>query len=204
MTAIADVGIAGVGPVEHAPARAADVQLVEQFRRDPDRFTAVYDRYFRDVHRYIAGRLDIQIADDLAAETFLVAFRKRDRFDPGRGALRPWLFGIATNLVAQHRRAETRRYQALARTRVDQVVDSHETRVVTWVAAAGLQPQLARALAALPRKERDVVLLVALGELSHEEVAQALDIPYGTVGSRLSRARKKLRTALDQEVLTDE
>jgi RNA polymerase sigma-70 factor (ECF subfamily) len=72
-------------------------------------------------------------------------------------------------------------------------------RVMTAVSAGGLQPQLARALTALSQQERDVVLLVAFGELSHEEIARALAIPNGTVRSRLNRARKKLRAALGQE-----
>jgi RNA polymerase sigma-70 factor (ECF subfamily) len=191
VTGLADTQTAG---------RVSDADLVREYRRDPDRFTAVYDRYFRDVHRYVAGRLDTQAADDIAAETFLVAFRKRERFDPARGALRPWLFGIATKLVAQHRRVEARHYETLARVRAAPDDHGHENQVVTAVDAAGLQPQLARALAALTRKERDVLLLVALADLGHEEVAQALRIPYGTVGSRLNRARKKLRIALEKEI----
>jgi RNA polymerase sigma-70 factor (ECF subfamily) len=98
-----------------AGERVTDAQLAAAFRWDPERFTVVYDRYFIDIHRYVAGRLDTQVADDIAAETFLVAFGDRDRFDPQRGSLRPWLFGIATNLVARHRRAEARHYKALAR-----------------------------------------------------------------------------------------
>jgi RNA polymerase sigma factor (sigma-70 family) len=180
---------------------ADDAEIVQRSRNDPDRFTAVYDRYFTVIHRYVAGRLGPQTADDLAAETFLVAFRKRDKFDETRGAVRPWLFGIATNLVAQHRRAETRRYEALARAGSDPdarpVAESHENQVVASV--TGLQPRLASALKNLSRQERDVVLLMALSELSHEEIAQALAIPYGTVGSRLNRARKKLRVTLNQE-----
>lgn len=196
--------------VEAEPARqsgaALDAADLVRSKDDPERFTAIYDRYFAGVYRYVAGRLGPQPADDLAAETFLVAFRRRDRFDPARGGVRPWLFGIATNLVAQHRRTETRRYQALARAgaRAEPIAGSHEDRVVTWVTAEGLQPQLARALAALSREERDVLLLMALIELSHEEIAQALGIPYGTVGSRLNRARRKLRAVLHQEDTTDE
>ncbi|MFI7538512.1 RNA polymerase sigma factor [Streptosporangium sp. NPDC049376] len=90
-----------------------DAELVARYRRDPDLFTVVHDRYHRDVHLYVAGRLDTQIAEDIAAETFLVAFDRRDRFDPVLGELRPWLFGIATNLIARHRRKETRHYRAL-------------------------------------------------------------------------------------------
>jgi RNA polymerase sigma factor (sigma-70 family) len=176
-----------------------DADLVTRSRRDPEQFTAVYDKYFRDIYRYVAGRLDTQAADDIAAETFLVAFGRRDRFDPGRGNLRPWLFGIATNLVARHRRTEARHYRALSHTGREPVIESHENRVVTSVTAERMRARLVRALAALPPGERDVVLLVALSQLSHEEVAEALGISYGTVGSRLSRARKRLQNAIDQE-----
>ncbi|MFI0405650.1 RNA polymerase sigma factor [Actinomadura sp. 3N508] len=122
-------------------------------------------------------------------------------FDAAQGAVRPWLFGIATKLVAQHRRAEARRYRALARVAAEPAAGSHEDRVVSWVTAEGMQPRIGRALAALSPQERDVVLLVALSGFTHEEIAQALDVSYGTVGSRLSRARKKLRTTLRQEGL---
>lgn len=177
-----------------------DLDIAGGFRRDPERFTDVHDRYFRDVYRYAAGRLGGQAAEDIAAETFCVAFGKRDRFDPERGSLRAWLFGIATNLVAQHRRKEARRYRALARTRGDSpVAGSHEDRVVTEVAAWRMRPRLAAALTSLSPGERDVVLLVALAELTYDEVADALGISAGTVGSRLSRARKKLHDAIGPE-----
>jgi RNA polymerase sigma factor (sigma-70 family) len=178
-----------------------DGQLAAGFRHDPELFTAVYDRYFRDVYRYLAGRLGPHAADDIAAETFLEAFRQRDRFDPRRGGLRPWLFGIATNLVARHQRSEARYYRTLARRGPERAADSHEERVIASVTAQRLRGQLAGALAALSAGERDVVLLVAIGQLSHREVAEALGISYGTVGSRLSRARTSLKVVLDVETL---
>ncbi|MDP9864269.1 MULTISPECIES: RNA polymerase sigma factor [Streptosporangium] len=181
--------------------QVSEAELVDRFRRDPELFTAVYDRYFRDIYLYAAGRLDVQVGEDIAAETFCVAFRDRERFDPGRGGLRPWLFGIATNLMARHRRKEARHYRALARAGDEPVADSHENRVLNSVAAERMKPQLAKALAALNRGERDVVTLVSLGQLSHQEVAEALGVSYGTVGSRLSRARKKLHNVIDQEDL---
>jgi RNA polymerase sigma factor (sigma-70 family) len=181
--------------------QALDAMLATGFQRDPELFTSVYERYFHAVYRYVAGRLDVQVADDIAAETFLVAFGQRDRFDPDRGSLRAWLFGIATNLVARYRRAEARHYAALARAVPEPSAGSHESRVVASVAAAGMRAQLARALAGLSPGERDVVLLVALGQLSHAEVAQALGISGGTVGSRLSRARAKLHLVLDREAI---
>lgn len=179
--------------------QVTDAELAARFRQDPELFAAVHDRYFRDIYLYAAGRLGMQEAEDIAAETFLVAFGQRDRFDPGRGSLRPWLFGITTNLLARHRRKEARHYRALARTGAEPAAEGHESRVVASVVARRMQPQLAKALAALPQGERDVVLLVALGQLSHEEVAEALGIAPGTVGSRLSRARKKLHISINQE-----
>jgi RNA polymerase sigma factor (sigma-70 family) len=167
-------------------------------------FADIYERHFIEIHRYIAGRLGRDVADDIAADTFVIALRKRGGFDPGRGTVRAWLYGIATNLVAQEQRAEQRRYRALARAGTRDMADEYEERVVSWVAAEGMAPQLASALARLSREERDVLLLVALADFSHEEVAQALGIPYGTVGSRLSRARKKIRNALGQEGQIDE
>lgn len=173
-----------------------DAMLLVRSREDAEAFTPIYDRYFPVIHHYVAGRLGRQSADDLAADTFLTAFRQRTRFDPRRGAVRPWLFGIATKIVAQHRRTEIRRYRALSRTATGpEAAESHEGRVV---ASVGLQPGLARALAALNRGERDVLLLSAFAELSHEEIGQALGISPGTVGSRLSRARAKLRTQFEE------
>ena len=151
----------------------SDTELAARFQRDPEMFTVVYDRYARDIFRYVGSRLGVQVADDIAAETFLVAFGQRDRFDASRGSLRPWLFGIATNLVARHRRKEARHYLALARIGPEPPPEGPENRVVSAVTAERLQPQLARALTRLSRGERDVILLVALGELSHEEVFAA-------------------------------
>lgn len=163
---------------------------------DPESFTDVYDRYHRVIYGYVARRLGVELAEDLAAETFVVAFSQRHRFDPARGGLQPWLFGIATNLVGQYRRSETRRYAALSRLSGDTVGGEHEERVAARVTAEGVRPRLAQAIAALPEGDRDVLLLIALGGLGYEEVAQALEIPGGTVGSRLARARRKLREAL--------
>lgn len=80
--------------------------------------------------------------------------------------------------------------------RVEPATEGPEERTAGRIAAENLRGRLAGALAGLSAGDRDVVLLVALADLSHEEVAAALDIPYGTVGSRLNRARKRLREAL--------
>ncbi|WP_433180502.1 RNA polymerase sigma factor [Actinoallomurus sp. CA-150999] len=174
-------------------------RIAEPTAHTPDAFAALYDEHFPAIHNYVASRLGRDVADDIAADTFLIALRKRGGYDPAKGAVRPWLFGIATRLVAQHRRQEMRRYRALAKLGPEEVADSHENRVINWVRAEGLQPRLAKALAALPRGQRDVLLLSAVSGLSHEEISEALEISYGTVGSRLSRARKKVRSVLGED-----
>jgi RNA polymerase sigma-70 factor (ECF subfamily) len=182
-------------------AEPTDGELARRIGGEPELFRVVHHRYYGDLYRYVAGRLDWQTAEDLVSETFLIAFTRRHRFDPDRGSLRPWLFGIATNLVNRHRRKEARRYHTLARVSPEPDTEGPENRVLDSVTAGRLQPRLARALARLSAGERDVLLLVALAELSYEEVAEALGISAGTTGSRLSRARSKLRTVLDREAL---
>jgi len=160
------------------------------------RFGEVFDGYFEEIHRYAAKRLGPSAASDVAAQVFLEAFRQRQGYDPARAGVRTWLYGIATKVIGRHRRAEVRALRALARLGPDRDAEGHADRVDSRVSAAGLRGELAEAIAALPSGQRDVLLLVALADLSHEEVARALGISYGTVGSRLSRARITLRKAL--------
>jgi RNA polymerase sigma factor (sigma-70 family) len=162
----------------------------------PEVFGELYTRHFGEIYRYMAARLGPDVADDLAAETFLAAFRRRHTFDPLLGAVRPWLYGIATNLVAGHHRAESRRYGALARIGVDVPAHDDEEQIAERLTAWQARRLLAPALARLPGGERDVLLLTAIGGLSYGEVAFALSVPEGTVASRLNRARRRLAAAL--------
>lgn len=170
-----------------------DAQQVELSLREPERFGVVFDRHFAEIHGYVARRLGRDAADDVAAETFLTAFRSRRRFDPNRGTVRAWLYGIVTNHMSAYHRQEMRAYRTLALAGTQGVEEGHADRVAERVDAGAAGRELAGALAELPRGDRDVLLLVALGGLSHADVAVALGIPYGTVGSRLNRVRKKLR-----------
>ncbi|MEU6843583.1 RNA polymerase sigma factor [Streptomyces sp. NPDC046716] len=176
----------------------SDARAIERSREEPEQFAALFDRYADAVHHYAARRLGPEAAEDLTAETFTTAFKQRHRYDPDRsGDARPWLFGIATNLVGRHRRAEARRFKALSR--LPEPVQHEEPvadRAVSRAGAHGLRRELAAALAALPARQRDVVLLVAWTDLSYEEAAEALGVPVGTIRSRLSRARSALREAL--------
>ncbi|TMR25084.1 RNA polymerase sigma factor [Nonomuraea zeae] len=168
---------------------------------DAEGFAAVFDAHFAEIHAYVAHRLGPDHAEDIVAETFLTAFRKRGHYDPARAGVRAWLYGIATNLIGKHRRLEARTLRALGRWGPEGDAPGHEDTVALRVSAQSLRPELAAALAELDRRDRDVLLLVALAGLSHDEIATALGIPYGTVGSRLSRARKKLRALLGEVVV---
>ncbi|GII65244.1 DNA-directed RNA polymerase sigma-70 factor [Sphaerisporangium krabiense] len=165
----------------------------------PEMFAVLFDRHADEIFRYAARRLGPEIAEDVVAEVFLAAFRGRARYDPSRPDARPWLYGIATNVVAHHRGAERRRVRAMAKVagqRPGSPADAFDERSVERVAAGGLRPRLAQALAGLSAKERDLLLLVAWTDLTYEEVARALEIPVGTVRSRLHRVRAKLRRVL--------
>src|SRR5271169_4347302 len=177
-------------------AGADDAAVIESSWREPERFAALFDRHAPHIYRYLARRAGREVADDLVAETFLVAFAKRDRYDIGYPDARPWLYGIATNLLGQHRRDEVRQYRIRQAAPSETEVPGHAERVAADVTAQAMRTLLDAALAALPAGDRDVLLLIAWEQLTYQEVSRALDIPVGTVQSRLHRARTKVRQAL--------
>jgi RNA polymerase sigma factor (sigma-70 family) len=181
------------GPSERqgvAPERAPIIELAD--------FEHCFEVNFVAVHRFIARRVGAPLADDLAAETFATAFRRRHSFDPSLASSRGWLFGIANNLVRGQWRAEQRMLALSSRLEAEAPSFGREAGPEAQVAGSGLAPRVARALASLPPGQRDVLLLHAWGGLADEEVAVALGLPAGTVRSRLWRARSALRSQLMQ------
>ncbi|MFI1422919.1 RNA polymerase sigma factor [Streptomyces sp. NPDC020731] len=172
-----------------------DAELIAASLEEPERFAALFDRHAPAIHQYVARRLGRDAADDVTAETFLTAFRIRARFDPARADARPWLYGIAAKQIGRHRREEARALKLLARTGHDPVADSWTDSADDRLAAEAAARPLAGALAHLSAGDRHVLLLFAWADLGYQEIAEALDIPVGTVRSRLNRARRKLRTA---------
>ena len=174
----------------------ADADVIAASIADPAGFATLFDRHATAIRDYLARRIGPQPAEDLTGETFLIAFSKREDYDRTHVNALPWLYGIASNLVRQRRRAEVRQLKALARSGVDEILTDHADSVSARVTAQASTRVLAGALARLTAGERDVLLLMAWAGLSYEELAAALDIPLGTVRSRLHRARTKVRAAL--------
>jgi RNA polymerase sigma-70 factor (ECF subfamily) len=172
-----------------------DGEAISASLAEPRAFGVIFERHFSAIHGYLRRRLDRQLADELASQTFLVAFDRRAHFDPRRHESRPWLFGIATNLARNHRRREVRELRAIAELAPEPVlgIDGVESRID----AERLRGRLAQALADLPPEEADALLLFAWAELGQPEIADALDVPLGTVKSRISRARQRLQGALE-------
>jgi RNA polymerase sigma factor (sigma-70 family) len=177
-------------------AGSSDAQLIERSATCPEDFALIFDRHAASIHSYLRRRIGPE-ADDLLAETFMVAFERRGRYDVTVTDARPWLFGIATNLLRRSARAEARAYRAFARTGVDSIDVSIEDQIAERVDADATYRALAGSLAKLSRGDRDAILLYAWAELSYEQIARALGIPVGTVRSRLHRVRRQLRAALE-------
>ncbi len=156
-------------------------------------FQSLFDRHARDVYRYLASRAGPDVADDLVSDTFLIALQRRASYDPARAGVRAWLFGIATNLLRQHAKAENRYLRMVAHDHGTQVTHGHADRVADRVDAQVEVQALAAALADLAPGHRDVLLLTSWAELDASEIGAVLDIPAGTVRSRLHRARRLLR-----------
>lgn len=172
-----------------------DATLLAASLEDPERFGGLFDRHHAAVFRYVRSRLGAD-ADDVVGDTFAEAFRRRHRFDAevGRSTL-PWLLGIATRMIDRRREAERRWLRDLplaADDAPDGALDSDAR-----LDSARMAPWLAAALRTLHRRDRTTLLLQVSGDLSLEEVAAALDVPVGTVKSRLNRARRILAAQLE-------
>lgn len=166
----------------------SDAEAITASLSDPAAFVVVFDRHADAINRYLRRRVGTDVADELTSETFAQAFEHRRRFDPSRPNARPWLYGIAHNLLRRHYRDEEQSLRLDGRT----AIESNGFRPD----ASYSSEQLARALAQLAPSERDVLLLVAWAELAYGEIAETLSIPVGTVRSRLHRGRARLRELL--------
>jgi len=154
----------------------------------PESFGVLFERHHALVHNYLRRRVGAGLADDLAAEVFARAFRVRHAYRALTDDARPWLLGIATKLVAGHRRAEARALRAHQRWASPASAGADASELID----RELPASLAVALRRLSRRDREALLLLAWGELSYAEIGCALDVPIGTVRSRIHHARRQI------------
>lgn len=168
---------------------------------DREAFGQLFDQYARAVYNHAYWlTADWSIADDIVSATFLQAWRLRDKVDAEGGSLRPWLLGIATNTARNLRRGDRRyRAAALALAHQQDVIPDHGERVDARLDDDQRLAEAVAALATLRRADREVLTLCLWQGLSYTDAAAALGIAVGTVRSRLSRAREKLRTAMERK-----
>ncbi|MBV9794218.1 MAG: RNA polymerase sigma factor [Actinobacteria bacterium] len=188
--------VTGQAPDAAGVGELSDAELIERSRREPDCFAVIFDRHADEILRYAHARLGPDRAEDIAAETFLAAFRRRDHYDPAWADARPWLYGIAVRLIGKDRRSESRYRRMLQTAPAERLAADFGDRSADRVTAQQLRPQLAAALNGLPARDRELLLLIAWAGLSYEESARALGISTSAVRSRLNRIRVRTRKEL--------
>ena len=172
-----------------------DSEVIRRSYEAPAEFGELFVRHAAVLHRYVARRVGINAADDVLSDTFLIAFERRDRFDPAWMDARPWLYGIATNLIRKHHHDETRALKALIAAPREVSPADEDIAAGTRVDAERSFAALSKTLRRMPAKDRDALLLFVWAGLSYDEIAVATNTPVGTVRSRLSRAKRTLRDA---------
>jgi len=168
---------------------------------DPVAFGQIFDAHARAVYRHaVRWTGDWAAAEDVVSLTFLEAWRLRKRLFPGDESLRPWLLGIATNVLRNTARAARRHQNALMRLPARGSVPDFADELVGRLADTEQLNAARTALQRLSAPEREVFALCVWSGLEHAAVAEALNVPVGTVRSRLSRARSRLREFTEQEL----
>jgi RNA polymerase sigma factor (sigma-70 family) len=171
-----------------------DAAIIRMSLAQPELFEVIFRRHHRRIWAYLARSSGREGADELAGDVFVAAFSQRDRYDPDRGSAISWLYGIATNVARNRFRQQERASRALARV-AGRATPAGSPFDDTDAALDGVQAlrQVQAALDSLPDHDREVIVLVAWEGLTYAEIADALGMELGTVRSRLSRARHRLR-----------
>ena len=179
--------------------QASDAELIERSLADPEQFAPIFERHYQAIFRFLVRRLGRDTGARLASEVFTRAFESRHRFRYDSSSARPWLFGIANNLVRMEARKHRRGQTAFLKVVIDRPEDGRVQfdRIDEQLDAASLSNRLQEGLVRLKSADRETLLLYALGELTYQEVADATGVPIGTVRSRLARARVTLRELLE-------
>lgn len=180
---------------------STDSEIIQRSLGQPRAFAELFDRHAGAVGGYAARRLGPDAGEDVLSETFLVAFARRSSFDTAWDSALPWLYGIASRLIKKHRTREAKHLRSVAQSaaREERIAHGDLDGTIARLDAELSTRQLAPLIAALPAKDRETLLLYAWGDLSYEEIALALDVPVGTVRSRMNRVRTRLDPARSRD-----
>jgi RNA polymerase sigma factor (sigma-70 family) len=166
----------------------------------PERFAELFEEHANTVYNFCFRRLaDWAMAEDMTSAVFLEAWRRRDKVDLVGEPPLPWLLGVATNLMRNHRRSLRRASAALERFHGSASVPDCGEELADRLDAEWRMRTVGERIAALAPQEREALELCAWAELSYADAARALGVPVGTVRSRLSRARARLRELLGED-----
>jgi RNA polymerase sigma factor (sigma-70 family) len=174
---------------------AGDAELWRRSRAgDAEAFGALFDRYAKRIYAYCFRRsADWAMAEDLTSVVFLEAWRGRDKVTLADGRIEPWLYGIATNVLRNQRRALRRYRRALGRMPALEPERDFADDVIARVDSVGRMREVLLVVGRLPKGEQDALTLCDWQGLSGREAADALKVPEATVRTRLFRARRRLR-----------
>lgn len=176
-----------------------DLALIQRSLEEPEAFADLFHRHFAAIRGYCARRVGVDRADDLAGDTFRIAFERRATYDPCRADARPWLYGIAHNAVRNSLRSEGRERDLYLRLAdLESPFPDPSLSAVEALEASRALEVVVAGLRASPLDEVDTLLLHVWEGLSYDEIGSALEIPRGTVGSRINRLRARLRAAVDK------
>jgi RNA polymerase sigma-70 factor (ECF subfamily) len=180
--------------MQRGGAVAAERDLVERLRDgDPDALAALFDDYGDRIYNHcFRATGDWAEAEDATSTVFLEVWRHRHRVVLHDDSALPWLYGVATNVCRNLTRSRRRHLRAISALPRPAAEPDHADRVADRVGSTARMQTVLAAIHDLPPHEREVLGLVAWSGLSYEQAAAALDVPVGTVRSRLSRARARL------------
>jgi RNA polymerase sigma factor (sigma-70 family) len=171
-----------------------DAEVIGLSVDEPHLFEQIFERHYGAILRYGRQRAGHDVGEEIASRTMVIAFERRASYDVRHPSARAWLYGIATNLIRHYARDERVHMAALAKLPIDPEID--DLADADRLDAERARPALLEALQALPARDRDAFVLLSIADLTYPEIARALDVPVGTVRSRIHRARRSLRERL--------
>ncbi|GIV10762.1 MAG: RNA polymerase sigma factor [Fimbriimonadales bacterium] len=199
--------VSSIGRHIEVDALSAEAVLIERAQaRDEAAFEQIMNLYADRLYNYILRMVGNSAdAEDLLQEAFLRAYQGLPNFD-GRASLGTWLYRIATNLCIDHQRKRARRVQTVSYSAWEddegetgewEFADLQTPNPMDAALHRELQQVVEQAIAALSPKLKTVLLLYDVEELSYEEIARVLNIPIGTVKSRLNHARGQIQKQVE-------